>query len=256
MTTTLLGTVGGGAVSSALPAVSESHAVRVAIPGPAGMRATSVAQPWDSRNWSGYAIPSGNFTSVSGSWTVPTVNPPNRLRARQFSSTWVGIDGYSDGDLIQAGTEQDWLGGAASYEAWWEILPADETRLTLAIHPGDVMDVTITQGSPDWTITVADASTGQSDSVQKPYSGPQSSAEWIQEAPTVGNHIAALANDGTVDFTNLTVNGTNPDLTIAESGVMAKKGGRVILSTPSDPSTAGNAFAVAFGSEQPLPPSI
>jgi hypothetical protein len=256
MTMTLLGSVGGGAISSTASAASESHAVRIAIPGPAGMRASAGDQSWDSRNWSGYAIPSGDFTSVSGSWTVPTVNPPNRRRDRQFSSTWVGIDGYNVGDdnLIQAGTEQDWLGGAASYQAWWEILPAYETPLTLAIHPGDVMDVTITQGSPDWTITVADASTGQSDSVREPYSGPQSSAEWIQEAPTVGNRIATLANDGTVDFTNLTVNGANPDLTIAESGVMAKKGGRVILSTPSQPSTAGNAFAVAFGSVPPSPP--
>jgi hypothetical protein len=256
VTTTLFGSVGGGFASSAGWAASASQAVRIALPGPSGLRATSVAQPWYSRNWSGYAIPSGDFTSVSGSWTVPTVVPPRRRRDQQFSSTWVGIDGYNvgDDDLIQAGTEQDWRGGSASYQAWWEILPAFETPLALAIHPGDVMDVTITEGSPDWTITVADASTGQSDSVQAPYSGPQSSAEWIQEAPTVGNRIAALADDGTVDFTDLTVNGANPDLTIAESGVMAKKGGRVILSTPSPPSTAGNAFAVAFGSVPPSPP--
>jgi hypothetical protein len=255
--TSALGSLAGAGTQTAA-VVSESHAPRIAVPGPAGVRATTLNQQWESRNWSGYAVTSGTFTSVSGSWTVPTVVPPNRLRGtRQFSSTWVGIDGFNDNDLIQAGTEQDWINGTAFYQAWWEILPADETPIeSLAINPGDDMTVTITKGISNWTIIVRDNSTGQSYSPPpQSYHGPLSSAEWIQEAPTVRGHVAALADDTTVDFDQLTANGTNPDLVASDSGVMAKKGGRLVISSPSQPNAEGNGFAVAFGSDPPQPPS-
>jgi hypothetical protein len=249
----------GSVTAPMAPVAAGSQGLRIAIPGPAGVRATSLSQQWESRNWSGYAISSGTFTSISGSWTVPTVVPPKHLRARQFSSTWVGIDGFilGDDDLIQAGTEQDWLNGKASYQAWWEILPADETIIpSLTIHPGDAMTVTITKGTPDWTIIVSDATTGQSYSPPpQSYHGPLTSAEWIQEAPLVGKRIAPLADDSTVDFEQLTANGTNPDLVTSESGVMAKRGGRLVISSPSTPNPEGNGFAVAYGSEPPPPPS-
>jgi hypothetical protein len=250
---------GSSGSAGATSVISESQAPRIAItvPHPKGVRATTLNQQWESRNWSGYALTSGTFTSVSGSWTVPTVVSPNLERARQFSSTWVGIDGFNDSDLIQAGTEQDWINGAAFYQAWWEILPADETPIaSLTIHPGDLMTVTISKGASGWTITVTDESTRQSYSPPlQSFHGPLSSAEWIQEAPTVRGHVAALADDTTVDFSELTANGTNPDLNISESGVMAKKRGRLVISSPSEPNSEGNAFAVAFGSNPPSPPS-
>ncbi|MGH9016275.1 MAG: G1 family glutamic endopeptidase [Acidimicrobiales bacterium] len=251
-----LGSVGTTAGSAA--ALSEYHAVRIPDPTPPGQRAGTVDTPWSSRNWSGYAITGATYTSVSASWTVPTVFPPARTRARQFSSTWVGIDGFNLGDdnLIQAGTEQDWIDGSASYDAWWEILPAFETRIdSITVHPGDVMTVSITKGTPKWTIVVDDKTTGQSFSQQEKYSAPLTSAEWIQEAPTVGNHIAALADDGTVTFDNLTANGADPELTTDDSGVMAKKRGRVVISTPSSPNATQDGFAVAFGSTAPSPPA-
>ncbi|MGA8296249.1 MAG: G1 family glutamic endopeptidase [Acidimicrobiales bacterium] len=74
------------------------------------------AQPgWASTNWSGYAATSSTpYTSVSGQWTVPTVTGPNG----SYSAAWVGIDGYSNSDLIQTGTEQDYSNGG-QYSAWW-----------------------------------------------------------------------------------------------------------------------------------------
>src|SRR5579864_8030027 len=44
-----------------------------------------------------------------------------------------------------------------------------------------------------WTITIKDVTTGGSFSTVQSYSGPQTSAEWIEEAPTVGGRIAPLA---------------------------------------------------------------
>jgi hypothetical protein len=256
---TALATLGSGGVSQATALGSETHAVRIPLPAPQGFRASTLTAPWESSNWSGYAVsaPTGTYTQAAGSWTVPAViAPPNHPnRARQFSSTWVGIDGFNDGTLIQAGTEQDWADGSPFYQAWWEILPAAETPITtMTIQPGDKMTVTITQGtSNSWTIVVSDATTGQSFSTTKTYKGDLSSVEWIQERPTVGRRLAKLADDGTVDFDQALANGINPDFTVDDGGSMATKRGRV-LSTPSGPNPALNGFAVAYGPTAPLAP--
>jgi hypothetical protein len=253
--TMAIGSLGTTTVSEAAPIASRILAPRIAIPNPLGSSETPDTPGWVARNWSGYAITGATYTSVSATWIVPTVLAPPDPDTRQFSSTWVGIDGFNDSDLIQAGTEQDWLRGSASYQAWWEILPQDETPIQMTVEPGNTMYVSITQGSPNWTITVTDRTTGETYTKLKHYAGPLSSAEWIQEAPTVGGHIASLAHDSTVDFEDITANGANPELTVADSGVMAKgKGNRVVLSTPSSPDADQNGFAVAYGSDPPLPP--
>jgi len=252
-----IATVGiSGGQPAAAPVIREFHAVRIPAPGPLGVRATTAATPWTARNWSGYAIASGKFTSVTGSWVVPTVNAPLTKRSNQYSATWAGIDGFNDGTLIQAGTEQDWRGGAAFYQSWWEILPAPETPISsITVHPGDVMSVSISKG-PQWTITVTDTTTAQSFTIKRTYHGALSSAEWIQEAPTVGVRVAALADDSTFAFDQLTANGANPGLTSSEAGVMAKNHGRIVISSPSLPNPNQNGFAVAFGSVAPPPPTI
>src|ERR1700730_7577695 len=59
----------------------------LAVPG-TSVRATTSAK---SFNWSGYAesAATGTFTSVTDSWTVPTVN--TSLAGSQYSSDWIGI---------------------------------------------------------------------------------------------------------------------------------------------------------------------
>jgi hypothetical protein len=256
-----LGLVGGSNPASgavALPA--EFHAPRV--PGPSVYTRVhhKVIEQWSSTNWSGYAITGRTYTGITGHWVVPQVQTPATKGLRKkaaYSSSWVGIDGYGNEDLIQAGTEQDWTGGrngAPFYQAWWEILPAPETPISsLAISPGDAMVVTISKGVSVWTITVTDTTTGKSFSTQQSYSGPEQSAEWIQEAPTLGRRLATLADDGTVTFDPGTVNNANPGLVPADAGVMFKR--RKQISTPSAPNTAGNGFAVAYGAVAPPAPS-
>src|SRR5438094_7169066 len=96
---------------------------------------------WASSNWSGYAITGGPYTSATGEWTVPAVSAS---RKPTYSSSWVGIDGFSNGSLIQTGTEQDYYNGTAHYYASWEILPADETPITdIAGSPGHHMSASI-----------------------------------------------------------------------------------------------------------------
>ncbi|HEX4865343.1 MAG TPA: G1 family glutamic endopeptidase, partial [Acidimicrobiales bacterium] len=225
---------------------TSTHAAVAAANGPRIQATHSKnATGWASSNWSGYAITGGPFTSVTGSWVVPTVA---KTRHATYSSSWAGIDGFSNSNLIQAGTEQDYYSGAAHYFAWWEILPAAETRISLSVKPGDQMSVSITRGSNGWTITVKDARSGSFTTVQS-YSGPGTSAEWIQEAPSVGGHIATLAKYGHATFDPGTANGKSPALVSSDGGVMVQKS--VQVSTPSVPDRDFDGFNVKYGSTAP-----
>ena len=98
---------------------------------------------WVANNWSGYAK-TGTYTSVTAEWVVPSVA---RSPKPTFSSQWVGIDGFDNGDLIQTGTEADYYNGSAHYAAWWEILPAAATVIpSITVRPGDQMSASITKG--------------------------------------------------------------------------------------------------------------
>jgi hypothetical protein len=244
--------VGTGVLVSAWPAGSAAgsaifHHPRIRLAG-SGTRATG----WSSSNWSGYAVTGSGYSSATAQWVVQSVAPS---RKATYSSEWVGIDGYNNSSLIQTGTESDYYNGAAHYDAWWEILPAAETVIpTITVSPGDHMSATITKGSgSSWTITINDITRNQSFSTVQTYTGPQTSAEWIEEAPTVGGRVAPLANYGQTTFDPGTVNGSNPGLTASDGGVMVQKG--VQVSTPSNPDSDTDGFNVAYGATAPAPPA-
>ena len=206
---------------------------------------------WSASNWSGYAK-SGSYSSATAQWVVPSVSP---TKGSSYSSAWVGIDGFTNSNLIQTGTESDYYNGSAHYNAWWEILPAAETPIsTINVRPGDVMTASITKGAGSvWTITINDTTNGQSFTTQQTYTGPGTSVEWIEEAPTVGGRVATLAHYSSPDtFDPGTANGGNPGLTVNDSGVMVQR--RTQVSTPSVPDSDTDGFNMAYGSVAPAPP--
>lgn len=243
-----------GLVAAALlgPTASGAEAI-VHKPRIPNHSATTTAAAWSSSNWSGYAITSGApYNAITGTWTVPAAGS---TKTATYSSNWIGIDGFNNSNLIQTGTESDNSHGRATYAAWWEILPASETRISsITVHPGDVMTASIVKGSgTSWTITLTDTTTGGSFSTVQNYTGPQTSAEWIEEAPQVGGKVATLAHYGQSTFDPGTVNGINPGLTTGDSGVMVQN--RVQVSTPSNPDGDTDGFNVAYGSAVPAPPA-
>jgi len=243
----LLGWIYGTPLTSLVP-TALVHRPRISNPVP-----KHSTFGWASSNWSGYAITqTAPYTSITGQWIVPSVAPSKKAT---YSSAWIGIDGFNNSDLIQTGTEQDYSQGSAHYYAWWEILPAAETTISsMTIHPGDHMSASITNdGNGDWTIEIQDNSTGQSFSTVQAYSGPGASAEWIMEAPTIGGHIATLANYGETTFDPGTVNGGNPGLTASDGGVMIQQNNQV--STPSLPDSDTDGFNVAYGASVPPAPA-
>ena len=206
---------------------------------------------WYSSNWAGYAVASGPYRSVSGQWTVPAVSPTGRSA---FSAQWVGIDGFSNTSLIQAGTQANFYAGAAHYSAWWEILPAPAVAVRgLAIRAGDVVTVSIARvAAGRWRISIHDARSG-SFTTTRAYAGPGTSAEWIEEAPVINSRLTALAAHLPIVFDNLTANGLSPALSTGDAGAMIRRG--VLVDTPSTPDVDGNGFVVAEQAAQPAPPT-
>jgi len=246
--------LGGWAATTALSAADASpvvaHHPRVTAKPPGG-GGVSPSALWASSNWSGYAKTGGPFTAATGKWTVPSVTA---TRKASYSSSWVGIDGFNNNNLIQTGTESDWYQGSAHYYAWWEILPAAETVIpSITVHPGDVITASITQQSNgQFKITISDGS--QSFNTTQSYSGPLTSVEWIQEAPTVGGRIATLAHyKSPTPFDPGTANGASPSLAVSDGGVMIQGGAQV--STPSGPDSEADGFNVSYGSSAPSPPA-
>lgn len=237
------------------------------LPGSAadGHQVVHVAAPGtafhDSRstNWSGYdqgILDSGTpFTSVGGQWTVPTATQHTRGQAED-SATWIGIGGgcldttctATDATLIQAGTSQDVAStGAASYSAWWEIIPAPSITAPITVHPGDVVKCEISQTVPGlWSIALSDVTDGQSFSETIPYVSTEDTAEWIEETPVVlgttgGAGISALPNLTPVGFRGARVNGKTAGLAPDEAMQLVSSSGTPIA-TPSDPGPTGAAF--------------
>lgn len=207
-----------------------------------------------SGNWSGYErTTGGSFTDITSNWTVPTASSCSS--GDTYSSAWIGIDGATNSDLIQTGTESDCVSGSAFYQAWWEIIPAAEQPITGTVNPGDKMFAEIKQGVSNWTITIKDLTQNWAYSTNQSYSGSLSSAEWILEAPTVNGSIATLTNYGSATFSDDTQNGVNPQHSYSTDSVDMVDSGNNKISTTSNPNSLTDAFSVQYGSTQPSAPA-
>jgi hypothetical protein len=201
-----------------------------------------------STNWSGYVVGDGPYTSVTGTFDVPNlVATPTRT----FTAEWVGIDGAANRSLIQAGVVEmfDPTTDSVSVAAWWEILPAPITLIPMTVVPGDTVSVTISQVSGTlWGIAMANGTTGGNYTTYQSYSGPQTSAEWIVEAPTslLRGQTTLGEYRPDVTFSNVGVDG--PETTLTQ--VTMVQGGAAV-STPSTLTATG--FSVTYGASSPTP---
>ncbi|MBR7839591.1 hypothetical protein KDL01_40440 [Actinospica durhamensis] len=224
-----------GIVSAPL-ASQESHSVH----GLSKLSSTTV----ESSNWSGYAATgaSGAFTSVSASWTQPTLTCTSKTT---YSSYWVGLDGYSNSALEQTGTEADCIGGKATYGAWWEVLPASESAYSVTVKAGDSLSASVVyNGSSSFTMTLTDSTQGWTKTTTHAGSSgfANSSAEVIAEATEVNGSIAKLSDFGTASFTNATADGNS--LGSYSPNEIIMEGSKDVKAQPS--SISGGSFSVAW----------
>jgi hypothetical protein len=198
-----------------------------------------------SSNWSGYAASGGTFTSVTGTWNVPTVS----ASASGADATWVGIGGLVSRDLIQAGTQAMVDGSGVTYSAWIEMLPQSSREVPLSVSAGDSVTVSITQQSgDDWLIAMKNNTTGGTYNVTVQYSSSNSSAEWVQEAPSVGRGLVSLDQFGTVQFSKASAVRDGKTMSLAAVGAKAItmiNGQGQAIAQPSTVSSDGSTFTVA-----------
>lgn len=234
--------------------------VRVTDSSPARQSATAqltLLAGSGAANWSGY-VDTGNYTEVAGTFVVPTT-----LGAAQGPATtcpsvcpsvaqWVGLDGLTNSQMVQAGVEEQSVSGSVTITPYWEILPSNPVTIPITVSGGDKITVTIFEASTDeWAIALDDDTTGQLFRTLQAYSGPATTADFVVEAPsaTVGGAVLPLASyKPATNFTNLQTVGT----TSATAAIVLVQGG-VQVSTPSVITPIG--FAVAYGSIAPSPPS-
>lgn len=246
-------------------------------PKAAGSQATQPATSpcWESSNWSGYAVattssfscqPSSSvaYTSVAGTWTVPTVSASS---GSSYSAAWLGIDGFNNDTLIQTGTEQDYYSRSSHYSAWWTTSAQnfEEQPIREPVKPGDTITATISESNAathTWNITLADSSESPawSFTTSQTYTGVGASAEWVIEAPGVNGRVATMAHYGSTTFNLDAVNGTSlpadsPSLVAGDGGELVQGNSfrSQVVSIPSGPA-GGDEFAVGYGSTAPPVP--
>jgi len=149
--------------------------------------------------WSGYVAVGGPYSAVSGSFTIPALDPGTPRSA--YMSEWVGIDGLtksgafvyppaSGTSLIKAGvyeTPDPSSPDGYDVQPWWESFPAPLSTITgLAVKAGDKVTVAVWEAGPDlWKMQVADDTNGLAFTTPPwPYAGPGVSAEWVVETPS------------------------------------------------------------------------
>ncbi len=208
----------------------------------------AVSLPSTSDRWAGYALTGSAYTSMQGSWTVPTVTYAPGGSApgtQQVSSTWIGLGGNGTGDntLVQLGTLQSvGPGGGTQYYAWYlfygglgqGVTPLDSAAYP--VQPGDTITATISctancasNAVQTWQLTMNStrwANPWRSPLVQ--YQDSLASAEWIIEAATVGGTISNMPNFTPVQFSNNAVNGSIPNFTSSQAIALVTASGAPI----------------------------
>jgi hypothetical protein len=176
----------------------------------------------NSQNWSGFVLDGANGTfTKNGSeiieqWYVPhaTQAPGTCNSTWDYSFEWVGFDGWTASDVLQAGTEADANCSSTLYSFWYEWYPFSETRISFTISPGDDVEVEVwyTTTSPFGHAQWFNATTAKATSVGfNPPSGTTylgNSAEWIVERPTVSGALSDLANVNETFLDGYAYNGT------------------------------------------------
>jgi len=208
-----------------------------------------------STNWSGYATYNTTFTDVKGSWTQPAVSCPSGTK--QYSSFWVGIDGYKSSSVEQIGTDSDCAGtNRPSYYAWYEMYPNPMVQISsssFSVHAGDVIAAEVSFSGGRYTLTLANSTTGKTFTTSQSASAANASAEWVAEAPSGCSilvcRVLPLANFHTVNFTGsfTTSNGATKSISgwTNDEIVMASQTGTV-KAQPSGLSPDGTGFSVTW----------
>jgi hypothetical protein len=177
-----------------------NHAAHGAVLRGTGLRTVT------SLNWSGYADDSSGgstYKRVKGKWTEPAITGCGASSPLSAVVFWVGLDGFSDQTVEQAGSAAICGDGIPiTYLTWWEMFPTNSIQFVgTTVQPGDQIAASVIKRGGKYTLAVTDATTsGNSFSTTQHCRSSvcrDQSAEWIAEAPSSAGSVVPLPNFGT-----------------------------------------------------------
>jgi len=223
-----------------------------------------------SENWSGYVSASSltnpttdSCTFVTGTFVIPSLSSAV-ITTNNNVSLWVGMDGAftSDPTVQQIGVDLAYSGGETVVYAWYEMYPAASQQIVA--FPADVGDkimvtadvqsvvgstvvyeLTITNVTKNESVTIPTSETTT-------HSGLQQSAEWIVEAPAIGNSIVPLSDFSPVTWSNCTatIGGVTGPISSFTSELIDMVSSRdAPEATTSALISSGNGFSVTWDSQ-------
>jgi hypothetical protein len=209
-------------------------------------RRQALAATQTSTNWSGYAATGSTYTTVTSSWTEPSVS----CTADGIVAFWIGLDGWGSTSVEQDGTGVDCSSGSPQAFAWWETYPANSIQeYNKPVAAGDRLTSTVTSesgGRYDMVLTDSTEGWTENNVVAGPSGASNASAEVIAEAVSSNSGVTPLPNFGTVQFTGSTVDNGSLQASGAQPIDMTGSGGAVIASTSTADSSGD--FNVSYGS--------
>jgi hypothetical protein len=169
-----------------------------------------------SGNWSGIVNTApgtgSKYDLVEGEWIIPNAYP-NSTKANgvYLAATWIGIDGWGSGDVLQAGTNSECVvsnGVTTSQSAfpWYEWYPSFWIAISnFPVHPGDtIWGEVYAESSTEGYIFLYNVGAGTYTSAT--FAAPSgtslqgNSAEWIVEDPSTGSSEYLFPNYGSTAF--------------------------------------------------------
>jgi hypothetical protein len=109
--------------------------------------------------WAGAVQPVSRFgfrppepvVTVYGEWFIPTVTPiVNEPSTGQTVGFWVGIDGFGNNQVLQAGSAATLYGNNPVYWVWTEWFPIGAIQINnFPIKPGDYLTVLVCANTPN-----------------------------------------------------------------------------------------------------------
>src|SRR5580693_3197454 len=265
----LPGAASAGAAASGRVTAHPVAAANIASPGgpivPATVPGHATAQAagqkfsvaMTSLNWSGFAVTSSKkFTYAQSRFVQPTLTCPGD-HANEWSSNWVGLDGFNNTTVEQDGTAAH-CGGKTNttpvYKAWYEMFPAGSVNV-FTVFPGDTINTSVSFSNGKFTLTVADLTAGHKHSVTHTAtcaSCKRTSAEWIIERPELCTSatncfLTHLADFGTASMSaKVRVAGVS-----AAQGIPNFRNYNLTMFTPLTPSSTRSARSAATPSPRP-----
>jgi Peptidase A4 family len=168
--------------------------------------------------------------TVYGEWFIPNVTPvPNEPPGGQTIGFWVGIDGYNNGQVLQAGMAATVTGNNVAYWVWteWFSLPPIQV-VNFPIKAGDYLTVLVCAPQPNHGFcSMLNKTTNQATSIGiTPPSGVTSigaTAEWIVEGispvlPVFSTVVFQNCSAGTKDHAFNATGGVITEITSTTDG--------------------------------------